>query len=59
MPQMAPLSLAEETDRPVEIRFWVVCSSEAVMLRFCSAMMAPVLVLMLFVDITSRPLFQP
>ena len=49
MAQMAPLSLALATFRPVLMRVWVVLSSEFVLLRFCSATMAPTLVLTEFI----------
>src|SRR5258707_15385940 len=44
MAQMAPLSLAEPTFRPVEMRSWVVESCMPVALRFCRAIIAPALV---------------
>src|SRR5687768_2935535 len=46
--QMAPLSLALLMRLPVLIRAWVVVSSLLVALRFCSATIAPMLVLTLF-----------
>src|ERR1700761_606966 len=42
--QTAALSFADETFRPVLIRFWVVIRSDWVWLRFCSATIAPTLV---------------
>src|SRR6185503_8896895 len=47
MAQTAALSLAEATFRPVLTRFWVVISWDSVALRFCSATIAPTLVLTL------------
>src|SRR5882757_7878290 len=56
--QMAPLSLALLTFRPVEMRFWVVVSSVLVVLRFCRAIIAPTLVLMLFVAMVQSPFLR-
>ena len=50
MAQMAPLSLAVATFRPVEIRFWLVASCPLVAFRLCRAIIAPRLVLTLFSD---------
>ena len=41
MAQMAPLSLAVATARPVLMRFWVTASDASVALRFCRAIRAP------------------
>ena len=45
--QTVELSLAEETDLPVEISVWVLERSALIPLRVCSATMAPLLVRML------------
>ncbi|MBB3711344.1 flagellar hook protein FlgE [Limimaricola variabilis] len=45
--QTVELSLAEETDLPVEISVWVLDRSELIPLRVCSATIAPLLVRML------------
>ncbi|MNT89043.1 hypothetical protein D3C72_2297020 [compost metagenome] len=47
MAKMAPLSLAEETFWPVFTRFCVIDRSRLVLFRFCRAIRAPALVLML------------
>ena len=53
MAQIAPLSLAEETFKPVEIRFWVVARAEEVEFRFCRAVSAEPLVMMLLLTVLS------
>src|SRR5688500_15069813 len=44
---MAPLSLGEATLKPELIRFWVTIRSSLVLFKYCSATMAPMLVLTL------------
>src|SRR4051794_37956065 len=56
MAQMAPLSFALPTFRPVLIRLWVVASSVWVAFKFCSATMAPTFVFTLFIN--SFPSFK-
>ena len=45
MAKVAASSFADDTSKPVLIRFWTVLSSEVVLLRFCRAANAPALVL--------------
>src|ERR1043166_4773381 len=44
MAKVAPLSLAVATFRPVLMWVWVACSSLSVLLRYCNAIIAPLLV---------------
>src|SRR5579875_605366 len=58
MAQVAPSSLALATFRPVLIWFCASVSWDSVLLRFCSAINASALVLMLKEDITRGSLFE-
>ncbi|EYD73147.1 Flagellar hook protein FlgE [Limimaricola hongkongensis DSM 17492] len=52
--QTVELSLAEETDLPVEISVWVLERSELIPLRVCSATIAPLLVRMLDIYVVPK-----